>query len=192
MDDALPLSLIGLQWLAWVAYWVVSARGAKASVRREPVASRLAHVLPLLLAAWLLSPRRRHGAAWLDAPWPLHGPALAWLGAVLCAAGLAFTVWARVHLGRNWSGTVTVKQGHELIRSGPYARVRHPIYTGLLLALAGTALARGNLAGVLAWVIAYAALWRKLRLEERWMAETFGAAYERYRREVPALWPRVS
>ena len=94
-------------------------------------------------------------------------------------------------LGRNWSGVVTVKQDHELIRSGPYRYVRHPIYTGLLIAFAGSAIARGEWRGILALAIVFAALWRKLRLEERWMIETFGDAYLRYRAEVRALIPFV-
>jgi protein-S-isoprenylcysteine O-methyltransferase Ste14 len=63
---------------------------------------------------------------------------------------MLFSVWARVHIGRNWSGVVTIKEGHELVDTGPYALVRHPIYTGLLVAFIGSAFARGNWSGVLA------------------------------------------
>jgi protein-S-isoprenylcysteine O-methyltransferase Ste14 len=96
-----------------------------------------------------------------------------------------------VHIGTNWSGTVTIKQGHELVTTGPYALVRHPIYTGLLLALAGSALARGEWRGALAVLIALLALWRKLRLEEHWMREQFGEAYRAYSRRVAALVPFI-
>jgi protein-S-isoprenylcysteine O-methyltransferase Ste14 len=116
---------------------------------------------------------------------------LFWVGAALTAAGLLFTVWARVHLGTNWSGTVTLKRGHELITSGPYAFVRHPIYTGLLLAFLGSALARDEWRGVLALALVALALWRKLRNEERWMREQFGDAYSAYSKRVAALVPRV-
>jgi protein-S-isoprenylcysteine O-methyltransferase Ste14 len=102
---------------------------------------------------------------------------------------MLFSVWARVHLGGNWSGIVTIKHDHELIASGPYAIVRHPIYTGLLVAFIGSAMARGEWRGVLAVLIAWVALWRKLRLEERWMGERFGQQYEAYCRRVPALLP---
>jgi protein-S-isoprenylcysteine O-methyltransferase Ste14 len=94
-------------------------------------------------------------------------------------------------LGKNWSGTVTIKEGHELIMSGPYAVVRHPIYTGLLLAFLGSALARGDWRAVLAFALAAAALWRKLRFEERWMRAQFGDAYAAYARRVSALVPFV-
>jgi len=102
---------------------------------------------------------------------------------------MLFTVWARVHLGGNWSGIVTIKHDHELIANGPYAIVRHPIYTGLLVAFIGSAMARGEWRGVLAVLVAWLALWRKLRVEENWLAERFGQQYEAYRRRVPALVP---
>jgi protein-S-isoprenylcysteine O-methyltransferase Ste14 len=108
---------------------------------------------------------------------------------VLLALGLAFTVWARVYLGRNWSGTVTLKEGHELIRSGPYTYVRHPIYTGLLVALLGSAVACGELRAMIGLGLVAGAFIRKLRIEERFMREIFPGQYERYCAEVPALVP---
>lgn len=162
----------------------------KASARRESLGSRLLHVVPLVVAAlllWVPSVPLQ----WLDArfiPWATWE---FWVGAALTAAGLLFTVWARRHLGMNWSGIVTVKQDHELVVSGPYGYARHPIYTGLLLAFIGSALARGEWRGVLAVLIVFLALWRKLRLEERWMVEQFGEQYRAYSRRVAALVPFV-
>ena len=175
-------------WLGWSFYWGVAAVDVKATVRRESARSRLAHVIPLLLAFILLGARRvplpYFNARFLPlAEWPF------WLGAVIAAGGLLFAIWARGYLGGNWSGTVTLKQGHELVTHGPYAIVRHPIYTGLLLGLAGTAVARAEWRGVLAVALVFFSLWRKLKLEERWMGETFGAAYEDYRRGTRALAP---
>jgi len=123
-------------------------------------------------------------------------PVVSWrvwgvVGVALNFAGLLFTVWARVHLGRNWSGAVTLKQDHELITSGPYRIVRHPIYTGLLLAFAGLAVARGEWRSILGLVIMALSFWLKLRIEERLMVEQFGSAYETYRRRVNALIPFV-
>jgi protein-S-isoprenylcysteine O-methyltransferase Ste14 len=120
--------------------------------------------------------------------WP-ESLVMFWIGAATLAAGLAFSVWARVHLGKNWSGVVTIKEDHELIRSGPYALARHPIYTGILVAFIGTAIARNEWRGLVAVVIVFAALWRKLKLEERWLGETFGDRYAKYRDEVAALIP---
>ena len=114
-----------------------------------------------------------------------------WVGSALTAAGLLFAMWARRRLGGNWSGTVTIKEGHELITGGPYAIVRHPIYTGLLLALVGSAIASGDWRGVLAFALAFLALWRKLRLEERWLRDQFGEPFQVYCRQVAALVPFV-
>ena len=113
------------------------------------------------------------------------------IGLALTILGLGFAVWARIHLGRFWSGAVTLKENHELIRSGPYAFVRHPIYTGLLTAAAGTALARGTLAALLGLVAIGVACWLKIRAEEKLLTNHFGDTYLEYRRQVPALIPFV-
>ena len=184
--------LFPAMWLAWLAYWTASALRTKATRRREPLWSRAAHIVPLAVGAWLIAAQHlpaELARGWLEQRLPFAGRAAYVTGVLMALAGFAVTVWARVHLGRNWSGTVTIKHGHELVRTGPYAVVRHPIYSGLLLAFIGSALGRGEWRGVLAVVIVFLALWRKLRLEERWMAETFGEAYEHYRRDVKALIP---
>ena len=180
--------LISALWLIWALYWWALSRRVKATVRVESRLSRALHFGPLLLAAWPLwvPALPRLGLDRQLLPW---SPWQFWVGAALTAAGLLFAVWARRHIGRNWSGSVTLKQGHELITSGPYALVRHPIYTGLLLAFAGSALVRGEWRGVLAVALVLAALWRKLRLEEQWMREQFGAVYEAYSARVVALIP---
>lgn len=175
-------------WLGWAAYWWAMSRHVKPTVRHESVGSRLTHIVPLALAVGLL---------WKpNPPIPLLAERILartawsfWLGAALTVAGLLFSVAARVYLGRNWSGTVTVKENHELITGGPYAIVRHPIYTGLLLAIIGSACARGDLAGVVAVGLVLWAFRRKLRTEERWMREQFGEAYVAYSRRVAALVP---
>ena len=181
--------LVPALWLAWFIYWRVSATDVKAVQRRESPASRAAHIVPLVITGILLFMRDIPGGGVLFERFLPRSYATYWSGTALVALGLAFSVWARILLGRNWSGTVTVKQEHELIRSGPYAHVRHPIYTGLLFALIGSAIVRGEWRGVLAVLIAFAALWRKLRLEERWMIETFGDEYRRYREHTAALIP---
>jgi protein-S-isoprenylcysteine O-methyltransferase Ste14 len=175
-------------WLTWVVYWWLASRGTKPTERQEPMGSRLLHVLPLLVAVWLLWAASVPGVVLNERLYP-WAPWEFWVAALITVIGLLFTVWARVHLGRNWSGTVTMKHDHEFIASGPYALVRHPIYTGLLVAFIGSAAARGEWRGVLAVFIAWAALWRKLSLEERWMAERFGEQYISYSQRVPALLP---
>ena len=180
--------LIFWLWSGWGLYWMLAALRNKATRRREPLASRLAHLLPLVVGAALFAWPAR---GWSALAWRLWPPSLStvWLGVALVVAGLAFAVWARVHLGGNWSGTVTVKQGHELIRSGPYAYVRHPIYTGLITALLGTAVASGTVRAAIGLAIIVASFVRKLRTEEDFMRETFPGEYQRYSADVPALIP---
>jgi protein-S-isoprenylcysteine O-methyltransferase Ste14 len=180
--------LIPAMWLIWAAYWLLTSWAVKATERKEPPGSRLLHVAPLMLAFWLLWAERVPGAFLNEriVPWAAWE---FWCGAFVTAFGLLFAIWARVCIGRNWSGTVTLKQNHELVVSGPYALVRHPIYTGLLAAIVGSALARGEWRGLFAVLVAWLALWRKYRMEERWMTERFGTRYEAYRLRVPALVP---
>lgn len=110
---------------------------------------------------------------------------------MVTALGLLFSVWARRHLGTNWSQAVTLKEDHELITTGPYALVRHPIYTVLLFGVLGSAIAVGEWHGLLAMVLGVTALWPKLRLEEKWLRVEFGESYESYSRKVSALLPHV-
>ncbi len=152
--------------------------------------TRLGHVaLSALAAALLAFPDRQ--VSWLDQRFLPGTMVIYWLGLIMLAAGVAFAVWARNYLGRNWSGSVTVKQDHELIRTGPYRFVRHPIYSGLLLAILGTAIAFGEWRGLLAFGLLTGSLLLKLRMEERFMSEIFPNEYARYRAEVPALIPFI-
>ena len=114
-----------------------------------------------------------------------------YLGLAITVTGLAFALWARFYLGRNWSPVVAVMEDHQLIRSGPYAIVRHPIYSGFMFATLGTALAFGEISGLIAVALIVGGWGRKSRLEEVSMLDQFGAEYERYRREVKALIPLV-
>jgi protein-S-isoprenylcysteine O-methyltransferase Ste14 len=184
------VSLFLFMWVGWFALCRVMAVRVKAVAQSESVPSRLSHVVPLLFAAYLLAAPQ--------VPIPLLDrrfvPLAIWpaaLGAALTFAGLVFSVWARFALAGNWSDFVQIKHDHELIVDGPYRWVRHPIYTGLLLMFAGTALAVGEWRGVLAVGIVAASFWRKLRLEEAVMRRQFGEAYELYAQQVQALIPFV-
>ena len=180
---------IPVLWLTWLAYWWYSARDVKRTRVPEPLSSHLRHRAPLVIGVLLFAaPRLWLGV--LTRRFVPVGPIFPVLGTLLLAAGLGFSVWARRHLGRNWSTNVVVKEDHALVRTGPYRLVRHPIYTGLLLAFFGMALAIGEwraLAGLVCFVISFAI---KSRLEEARMRETF-PAYEQYRRETRALIPFV-
>jgi protein-S-isoprenylcysteine O-methyltransferase Ste14 len=177
-------------WIAWVAYWFWAARRTKPTVRKESGLSRAANVVPLTLAVVLMAlPNLWHG--WPSAVIVPRSLALYWAGVAVLITGLGFSVAARRFLGANWSGTVTLKQGHELIRNGPYRFVRHPIYTGILLGFIGSAISLDEIRGVVAVGLVIVAFLIKIRLEERWMIETFGDAYRHYRTEVRALIPFV-
>jgi protein-S-isoprenylcysteine O-methyltransferase len=113
------------------------------------------------------------------------------IGCILCASGIAFAIWARYMLGENWSGNVTLKKGHELIRSGPYSIVRHPIYTGALIGLLGSACVTGELKGFISIVVCFIGFWHKLRMEEDFMMEEFPDQYPAYRASVKMLIPFI-
>ena len=176
-------------WAAWALYWLFAAFRTKRTQRRESTGSRLAYTLALLVGGLLVGVRSLPWAPLLGIRlWPASG-LLYGIGFAMLVVGLAFSVWARVHLGGNWSGVVTVKEGHELIRTGPYGYVRHPIYTGILTGIIGTAICSRTLGALLGFVIIAVGLKRKLRIEETLMRETFPGQYERYCEEVPALLP---
>ena len=177
-------------WMFVGLVWLVFALRRKETQERAAFGQRLGYGIPAFLAFYLL-----FGSDvkfdWLQARVIPPSVAIAALGIVLTAIGVALAVWARLYIGANWSGSVTVKVGHELVRSGPYAWVRHPIYSGLLLATLGTALVRGDLRGLLALPILWWGFWFKSRIEESFMLKTFGSAYEEYSRSTGALIPRV-
>lgn len=182
------LRAVQVGWLAFLVYWLAMAIGNKRVARKQSFAGRMVQIAVGGLAFLLLYGNGLQIGLLGRRIVPRE---LAWIaaGAALTYAGIAFAVWARVTLGGNWSGIVTVKQDHQLITSGPYRFVRHPIYSGLLVALLGTALAIGRFSGFVAVLVAFAG-WRfKWRTEEKFMVEEFGDQYEQYRRSTPAIVP---
>jgi protein-S-isoprenylcysteine O-methyltransferase Ste14 len=184
------LLLVPGLWILWLAYWIVAARATSETRRRESALSRLSHYVPLIVGGAFLGIPQILGATLEQR---FHDATFAWqlLTVALVIVGLSFSALGRAWLGRNWSAEVTVKHDHELVRSGPYALVRHPIYTGLLLALIGTAVGIGNGRALVGLALIVAALLRKVAIEERFMSEQFGEAYAAYRAQVPALIPFV-
>lgn len=182
--------LFPLMWISYLVYWRAKAPAADArsNERLEPASSRIMRLVLFLLAVALLAIPRT-GVPLLDKRFLPDLRAYFWIGAAVTAIGLLFSIWARTHLGSNWSQAVAVKQDHQLITTGPYALVRHPIYTGLLTGFIGSAIAGGQWRGVLAVVIIAAMLWRKLALEEAWMQERFGDSYTAYRAKVARIVP---
>jgi protein-S-isoprenylcysteine O-methyltransferase Ste14 len=177
-------------WLAYLIYWWAKSTNVKTAELIESALSRRVRFVLIMLAAVLLA-FPGIPLAFLNQHFIPLGIVRFWIGSVLTVSGLLFSIWARNHLGRNWSQAVTIKKGHELITSGPYALVRHPIYTGLLLAFIGSAIAVGRWRGVLAVILIFVVLWNKLKFEEKWMRAQFGSSYESYAQRVAALVPYV-
>ena len=177
-------------WTAVGVVWLIGALASRQAVRREGLRSRILH-MAIMAAAFFsfYSVRLRVGPlTWRFLP---PSPLVEWAGFALTVAGCAVAVWARLLLGGNWSASVTVKRDHRLIREGPYTIVRHPIYSGFLLALLGTALALDELCGLIGLALAFTGWRMKSRLEENFMVAQFGADYVAYEREVKALIPFV-
>jgi protein-S-isoprenylcysteine O-methyltransferase Ste14 len=176
-------------WVSFIAYWIVSARRVKAVAEKQSLWFSLVHRIPLgmsyfLMADWHLPPPLNRSVT-PHADWGLAP------GVLICVLGLFVTLWARWTLAGNWSSDVTFKQGHELIRRGPYRFVRHPIYSGILTMCLGTAIEIGRLHSWLALPLMMAAFWIKLKQEEALMLRHFPDEYPDYRKQVKALVPFV-
>ena len=183
-----PRTAIGALWILWVASWAVgslwTAPTAKAAGRSERP-FRLLMIAGALLFV-LGSAAQRTADFQL---WNLGTPAL-WALVAVQAAAFTFTWWARLHLGRLWSSDVVLKEAHRVVDTGPYAIVRHPIYTGVIVALIVTALWIGTLFAIAGLCLMVRAFWLKARLEERFLSAEMGqGAYEAYARRVPMLVP---
>lgn len=179
-----------ITWGSWGLFWLLASGWSAPSRGRQPAAGRILHLIMLLAGCALIiaTPSRDH---FLGRPILGAGIGIALTGLALTLIGLGFATWARIAMGRMWSARVTLKEGHVIIDHGPYALARHPIYTGLLLALLGTALARDTVAGSLGFVIVTTSLILKLRQEEKLLVGHFGVAYEEYRGRVKGLVPLV-
>ncbi|HEY4949257.1 MAG TPA: isoprenylcysteine carboxylmethyltransferase family protein [Candidatus Acidoferrales bacterium] len=186
-----PSEIVFGSWLLFALYWFVAAFGVKRTAKRQNPGERLLYIVFMAAGFFLLNqenpnwgPMNRRFVS--DQLW------LAWLGSALCAAGVLFAIWGRRTIGKDWSAEVQIKEGHQLIRSGPYAHIRHPIYTGLLLATFGTALLIGEYRGLLAVLLFLVGFTRKARKEESFLAAEFGPAFEEHRRHTGFYLPRFS
>ena len=181
---------VSILWLCWLSYWILAAARGRRRRRSEAQSSRSLHIALLAVAFFLLlfRPLCIGPLSWRVVP---AGALPHAIGLLIALAGLLFTVWARSRLGENWSAAIAVEGEHQLVRTGPYALVRHPIYSGLLLAIAGTAVSDGSLRAFLGAALACVAYLRKIGVEEALLLRRFGTQYEDYRRRVKALVPFV-
>jgi len=180
--EFLVAAVIG--WVLFSVYWEFAAGSAAPEKRSESQASRGLHVFLVNVAALLVVMPFRGLGRFL----PISSLIMA-AGLAVEAVGLFLAIWARRHLGRNWSGKITIKVEHQLIRSGPYRLLRHPIYTGILAIYAGTAIVTGEWLAIIGLAMTALAYWRKIRLEEANLKVAFGTEYDAYCRETWALVP---
>lgn len=181
---------IDYAWLGVMIVWLLAALKRKRTVRIYRGLARAAQFAILIPAFFLIFDPYLSIGILARRVIPATTTARA-IGLALTFTGLLFALWARFFLGRNWSGEVTVKEDHELIRGGPYAIVRHPIYSGFLFALLGAGIAFGELRQFIGLALA-AVGWRlKSLVEERFMAEQFGEQYATYKQHVKALVPFI-
>ena len=181
---------ISYAWLALGVVWLLAAFASKRTIQRQTGASRLLHIgLVSLGVALIFNLYQWFDGGWLATRIVPRANAYILGGTIVTIAGILFCIWARLVLGSNWSGTVTIKENHELVRRGPYQIVRHPIYTGILLGMLGTAFVYGFARCFVGVLIVGLAFWLKLQTEEQFMVQQFGEQYVQYRREVRALIP---
>jgi protein-S-isoprenylcysteine O-methyltransferase Ste14 len=176
-------------WLVWFVSWMLAALWSARVAKRVDWNSQFLYRLVTIAGAYLLFGVMTHsyrgpGRLWLlsdEASWALVG---------VVALGFLFAWWARIYLGSLWSGWITKKADHHIVDTGPYALVRHPIYTGLIVSAFATAIQRGTILALLGAAVMAWGFWIKARLEERFLREELGPeAYDSYRRRVPMLIP---
>jgi len=181
-----PLSLAAWCWIAWATYWFIASRSAAATQSSEGLLARLQHLLPLAIGFALIF--SGGNLRLIPGKWH-HLRPLAYAGTTLTAFGLLFSAWGRYHLGQYWSGIISLKEGHRLVRTGPYKLVRHPLYTGFLSAVLATAIAAATYDALLGALLILTAYALKIRREEKVLLNAFGDEYVQFKRETPALIP---
>jgi protein-S-isoprenylcysteine O-methyltransferase Ste14 len=163
----------------------------KSVKKRETVEERIRHIAPMLVGFWLLFGRVQT-IAWFEQVVIPRTAGVLWTGVALTALGVLISVWARLALGGNWSGVVTLKENHELIRNGPYRWIRHPIYTGMLVSTAGTAIVDGRLRGWLGLLVVWVTFYFKAQREERFLRQEFGDRFQEHTRKTGMFLPKFT
>ncbi len=181
---------IGYLWLGWVVSWLLLAVWRKPVERRGAGVYEYGHRV-LLIGGLLLLFEPGLIGGWAQGRFLDPSAALLWAGLAAVVAGFGLCYWARFTLGGNWSGQIVLKQEHELIRRGPYARIRHPIYTGLLLAVAGTLAVHSHWGGAAGAALIFVGLSIKAQGEEKLLAPVFGDRFTEHLRQTGRFLPRL-
>ena len=183
-----PTKLLALIWLAWVVSWVVASFWSGRTKSFVPTMDSWIYRLPILIGAILLSPWTADAVGARELYHP--GEIGTYLLAVVVLFGISFTWWARIHLGRFWSNAITHKEDHRIVDTGPYGVVRHPIYTGLIIAILATGFAVATWTSILGALFVSFGEWQKARMEEGFLSAELGRdAYSLYSRRVPMIVP---
>jgi protein-S-isoprenylcysteine O-methyltransferase Ste14 len=186
-----PDYAIELPWLIFVTYWLIAGFRVNKMERREPAGSTLARILIMAPAYYLLFSHDLD-LGLLNLRFVPYRDWIFLLGSALTWVGVGFAICARYHLAQFWSASVALRAGHQLIRTGPYAHIRHPIYTGMLTAVLGSALAVGRYRALLAFLAILAGfVWKSIR-EEKLLASQFGSTFDEHRRHSGFFLPRLS
>lgn len=185
-----PGEAILFLWIGWLLSWIAAARWSDRTEERSAIGNALGYRSAMILGAVLMF-IPAHGYEGPLRLWHI-GLRGAWISVAIIAAGIGIAWWARIHLGRLWSSSVTRKSNHRVVDSGPYGFVRHPIYSGLLLSLLATAAAKGTVLGIAGFGFLLLGMVLKARLEERWLeTQLQEGVYAAYRQRVPMLIPVV-
>jgi protein-S-isoprenylcysteine O-methyltransferase Ste14 len=187
--DGLYSYLVQLPWVIFLVVWFIAAFKTRASQKTESSPSRIA-VMLLMVSGYYCLFVRSLPIALLHKRFVPSAESVVIAGGVLTWLGIGLCLWARFHLAENWSARVTIKVGHELIRTGPYTYFRHPIYSGLLLAAIGTAIAFGEIKGLLGVCFILTGFLIKAKKEENMLIAQFGSSFEEHRRHTGFLLPR--
>lgn len=182
--------LIDIPWIVFAAYWAIGALKTRRTAKRESFAARYG-VMALEVVGFYFLLSGDAAIGMLGQRVVPRTFELRVVGVVLLWAGVGLALWARWHLGQYWSGRITIKEGHKLIRTGPYARLRHPIYSGLILAAAGTAMEIDQWRAVAGLGIILVGFWIKGRREEALLTKEFGAEFEEHQRSTGFLVPKL-
>jgi protein-S-isoprenylcysteine O-methyltransferase Ste14 len=191
MTQAGVLRVIQLLWTAIFVIWAIASFTAKRTTESAPSEWKAKLALLAVWLSWWLALRQGNWPGLLATRFVPEGMPGAYVGLALTGLGLGFALWARFYIGRNWDGMVVLKEDHQLVRTGPYSLVRHPIYSGFMLATLGTAITQGEIGRLLAMPVIVIAWGYKARVEEAFLTRRFPQQYEQYRREVKALIPAV-
>lgn len=188
---AWPTELLALIWLAFLLSWVGASFWQGQTKKQVMTLESQQYRLPILVGGILYTPFIAEILGWKPL-WVLGNTGIA-VAAILSVAGIAFAWWGRLHLGKFWSNTITQKEDHRVIDTGPYGIVRHPIYTGLIFGMLVTGVAIGLVTTILGAILISLGMWQKGRMEEVFLSKELGEdAYGAYCRRVPMIIPFLS